>query len=555
MSLKSLLVLGFGVLLAILLVVGSFAIKSEVDMRNDLESLATERLPTLVTYSDLDLERMRIRAQTLEVLSLREASVTSRDTLSRLLEQRQASWRRIDELTQTLAAQPRSSAEIEQRYSQLLAAIAEWRRTYEDLDRSMVRLHEATDAFQFTALRAQYEAFYGVMLPASARMGQLIESMVDYQTTIAVTAASEATEAADRAVLITAILTVVGLLIGVVTGFAIFRMVMTQIGGEPTYANDVVSRVAAGDLAVQIKLRDGDRTSLLHSLSDMVGHLRRIVESISVNADHIAAASEQLSAASGNIASASQTQSASASAMAASIEEMTVSINHVSASAGDARVMAERSGKASKEGRQVIDQMVKSIREMAGSVSGSAGVVRKLGERSREISSVVGIIKEVADQTNLLALNAAIEAARAGEQGRGFAVVADEVRKLAERTSSSTQDIAAIVGQIASGTDQAVSSMEQQVVAVESSVDLAAKAGEAIEMIDTSSSEVVGAIAEISVALGEQSQASNDISRNVEQIASMSEENSTAVSETAVSANDLSAHAMQLQQAIRRFKL
>ena len=554
-SLKSLLAMGFGTLIAALIIVGSFAMKSEIDMSRDLESIAVERLPATVTYQSLNFERMRIRTQTLEVLSLNEPSSQTRAALERLIADRSDSWSRIDGLMQTLATQPRSSAEVERRYNDLLAAVSEWRRAYEGLDRTMAQLRDTNDSLTFERLRTQYDGFYTSMLPASTRMGQILESMVDYQSGEAIEAATEATAGARLAVLITGILMGVGLLVGLGTGYGIYRMVMNQIGGEPTYANQVVSRVAGGDLSVSIALHSGDRSSLLHSLSDMVKQLRGIVETIGINADHIAAASEELSAAAGNIAEASQTQSASASAMAASVEEMTVSINHVSSSAGDAREMAERSGKASKEGKQVIDEMVTNIREMAGSVSGSAGVVRELGQHSREISSVVGIIKEVADQTNLLALNAAIEAARAGEQGRGFAVVADEVRKLAERTSSSTQDIAAIVSLITSGTEQAVTTMEQQVVAVESSVELATRAGKAIEMIDVSSGEVVNAVAEISVALGEQSQASNDIARNVEHIASMSEENTSAVQETAVSANDLSERAMQLQDAVRRFKL
>lgn len=555
MSLKSLLAVGFGVLIAVLLLVGGFAIKNAVDMNRALETLASERLPATVTYGELNLERMRVRAQTLEVMTLREVVPATRTTLSRIVDERAASWSKIDGLLRTLAEQPRNSAEIEQRYSALVAAVADWRRAYVDLDRSMADIRDAGNSFDFNERMAQYEAFYRAMLPASTRVGQLIEDMAEYQLAQSAEAAAESTSAATQAEWLTAILVGVGLLIGVATGYAIFRQVMRQIGGEPVYANEVVSKVAAGDLTVDIQLAKDDRSSLLYALSNMVVHLRRIVEAISVNANQIAAASEQLSASSDSIAAASQSQSASASSMAASVEEMTVSISHVSSSAGDARNMAERSGQVSREGKQIIDQMVRNIREMAGSVSESAGVVRQLGGHSRDISSVVGIIKEVADQTNLLALNAAIEAARAGEQGRGFAVVADEVRKLAERTSHSTQDIAAIVGLITSGTDQAVLRMEQQVGAVESSVELAAKAGDAVDLIESSSAEVVSAIGEISLALGEQSLASNEIARNVEQIASMSEQNSSAVTEAAVSANDLSTRAMQLQDAIRQFRL
>ena len=555
LRLSSLLVIGFGVVLTILVIVGAFAIKSEIDMRNNLSALANQRLPAVQSYGELNVERMRIRAQTLEVMTIILPTDQTRSQLAELITERANSWQRIDALLRTIAEQPRDSAELERKYTQLMSAVNDWRAVYQGLDATLARMRDTLDPTQFATLRTQYQGQFNAMLPTSQRMGALLEEMSDYQATNARTAATQAESDATTAITITSALLIAGVLIGLGTGFGIFRSVMGQLGGEPAYANQALTRVAGGDLTIDIEVKRGDRSSLLFALREMVIHLRQIVESISENAELIAAASEELSASAGNIAQASETQSASASAMAASVEEMTVSINHVSESAGEARGMAERSGKASREGKVVIDEVVGGIRDMASSVSSSADVVRQLGERSREIASVVGIIKEVADQTNLLALNAAIEAARAGEQGRGFAVVADEVRKLAERTSSSTQDIATIVDLITSGTEQAVNSMEHQVAAVDVNVERAARAGSAIEQINAASGEVIGAISEISLALGEQSSASNDIAKNVEQIAGMTEENSNAVRETATAANDLSDRAIALQETVRKFKL
>jgi methyl-accepting chemotaxis protein len=351
-------------------------------------------------------------------------------------------------------------------------------------------------------------------------------------------------------------ISVAAIVVGVLGGLAGAVWMIRSVVIRPLEdARNFARRIADADLSGEIRIHRRDEIGeLALALRDMRDALRNIVQLIAHNAEQIAASSEQLSASSSHIAETTGEQSQAASSMAAAVEEMTVSINHVSEFASDARRMAEESGQSSREGKRVIDDVVTDIRRIAESVTQAAGTVRELGEHSREIATVVSVIKEVADQTNLLALNAAIEAARAGEQGRGFAVVADEVRKLAERTSASTEDIARIVGLITSGTDRAVGSMEKQVQAVQSGVQLAARAGEAIGNINAASDRVVAAVGEISTALVEQSSASTDIARNIERIASMGEENNSAVKESAGAAHHLAQLATELHKAVGRFR-
>jgi methyl-accepting chemotaxis protein len=240
--------------------------------------------------------------------------------------------------------------------------------------------------------------------------------------------------------------------------------------------------------------------------------------------------------------------------MAATVEQLTVSINHVADNANEAHGLSSDSGRQSAEGGAVIQETLASMQRIADTVQGAAAQIAELGQHSDQISSIVNVIKEIADQTNLLALNAAIEAARAGEQGRGFAVVADEVRLLAQRTANSTQEITEMIKKIQLGTRSAVSNMEIGVQQVSSGVEQASQAGDAIVSIREASGRVVGVVDQISLALREQTVASQDVARNVERIAQMSMENSEAVADTSRTAQGLQQLALSLEKQVASFR-
>jgi len=264
---------------------------------------------------------------------------------------------------------------------------------------------------------------------------------------------------------------------------------------------------------------------------------------------------EALNTAAQQVAASSASQSSSTSAMAASVEEMTVSINTVASSAEEAQAIAHDAGETSEEGGQIIERTAAEMTAIAQVVAKASDVIQALGEESQQISSVVQVIKEVADQTNLLALNAAIEAARAGEQGRGFAVVADEVRKLAERTTQSTIDISTMIGKIQVSAKEAVDEMNRVVQQVESGQALAHEAGERIISIREKARKVSDAITEISSALKEQSQASQEIAKHVESIAQMTDENNAAAEETASAAVRLEQLSSSVKKTVDQFKV
>jgi len=318
----------------------------------------------------------------------------------------------------------------------------------------------------------------------------------------------------------------------------------------------VAARLEAGDLAQRLPA-DGDDeiAAISKAVNSFVEQAHVIVRQVREGAEQVSGAASQLSSASSRIAASSREQSEAASSMAAAVEQVTVSIDQVAEHAQEAHAISAESGALSSQGNDVVLAAASEMSRIAESVRESSAVILDLERESGEISAIVKVIKEIAEQTNLLALNAAIEAARAGEQGRGFAVVADEVRKLAERTSRSTQEIAGMIDRIQKGTRTAVSGMEANVRRVDSGMTLAGQAGESITCVKASAERVVGVVDSISAALREQSVASNDIAGKVERIAQMSEQNTAAVQHTAVTAQQLGQLAASLESAVKRFTI
>nr|WP_273808858.1 MULTISPECIES: methyl-accepting chemotaxis protein [unclassified Pseudomonas] len=317
----------------------------------------------------------------------------------------------------------------------------------------------------------------------------------------------------------------------------------------------VARTIAAGQLDSPIPAGGRDELGqLLTAFAQMQDKLRGMIQGIKQGTDHLVAASHSISANSQQLSAAAQEQSSAASSMAATVEELTVSINHVSDNAGEAHDLSSQSGRLAQDGGQTIQASVDSMRSIAGTVQSSATRIGELGEHSERVSSIVSVIQGIADQTNLLALNAAIEAARAGEQGRGFAVVADEVRQLAQRTTNSTQEIAAMIEKIQAATQAAMSDMEVGVRQVNGGVDLANRAGEAVVSINTASDKVVRVVNQISLALREQTAASHDVARTVERLAQMAQRNSEAIGETVQTAVSLDALANDLNRQISQFR-
>ena len=338
---------------------------------------------------------------------------------------------------------------------------------------------------------------------------------------------------------------------------ALLAVILTRSIVRPL--NDAVRAaedVARGDLTQTIHTQGRDEvTRLQQALKTMQTNLRDTLQHISGSATQVASAAEELNAVTEEGSRALQQQNDEIEQAATAVNEMTAAVEEVASNAVSTSTASQQSSASAIQGRQRVQETVNAIQQMNNDVEVTAEQIRSLADQTRDIGKVLDVIRAIAEQTNLLALNAAIEAARAGEAGRGFAVVADEVRALAHRTQQSTQEIEVMVSGIQQGSSQAVASMQNSSVRAQSTLDVARSAGDALEEITRSVSEISDRNLVIASAAEEQAQVSREVDRNLVNIRDLSVQSSAGAHQTNSASHELSRLAVELNQMVRRFKI
>ncbi len=320
--------------------------------------------------------------------------------------------------------------------------------------------------------------------------------------------------------------------------------------------SEVLQVMATGDFTPRVMgSYKGDLQTIKDSINKLGDSVTEIINDVSNAVQATASASNQISSSSEEMAAGAQEQSSQTAEVASAVEEMTKTILETTRHASTAAEAAKVAGSIAREGGDVVNQTILGMNQVANVVKKSAETVQALGKSSDQIGEIIQVIDDIADQTNLLALNAAIEAARAGEQGRGFAVVADEVRKLAERTTKATKEIAMMIKQIQKDTVEAVDSMHKGTTEVERGKDLADRAGQSLTKIIKGSADVVDMVTQVAAASEEQSSAAEQISKNIDGINNVTQETAQGIQQIARASEDLSNLTVRLQDIVAKFKI
>lgn len=311
-----------------------------------------------------------------------------------------------------------------------------------------------------------------------------------------------------------------------------------------------------GDLRTTINVASKDESGQIAiALNNMISKFHSVIREIHKSSEHLASSSEELSASAVQIAGGSKSQSAKAMQVSTASQQMSTTIIEVAKNVSSASDAAKDASKVAVSGGMVVERTITSMKGIAETARASSSIIANLGTRSNEIGNIINVIDDIADQTNLLALNAAIEAARAGEQGRGFAVVADEVRKLAEKTQKATKEIGEMISSMQNETSKAIASMDTEIVEVQNGVKLAVEAGGALKEIVSKVEIVTDMIHQVTTAMEEQSAVTEQISSDIEAVAGVINETSTSADQIAAASESMARLATNLKTTVELFKV
>lgn len=534
-GIRNRLLMGFTLITFLVLLQGAFALASMGSMRQVADSVDNDVLPSLGALSSLDSNLLLLRVHTLRLMVSDNAKAES-ETLSRLSE------------VQGMVSRYQSD------YEKLISSDAE-RQTYDKFLQAKVS-YEAQQKQIIELLlvgnKASAIGRFETLISSASAMSQQVRNLVqlseDFSTRMS--QESETTYQNSKWVVVTSV--VVALIISIVVALLLTASITIPINEAVSLAETV----AQGDLTKTIVVAGQDETSrLLAALAKMQQNLRDALSHISSSSTQLASAAEELNSVTEDASRGLQRQNDEIQQAATAITEMSSAVDEVAHTATSTSEASAESARAATEGRKQVENTVSSIHRMNEDVATTSVLIQNLATQSQQIGTVLDVIRAIAEQTNLLALNAAIEAARAGEAGRGFAVVADEVRALAHRTQLSTREIEVIITQIRTETNNAVEAMHNSSLTAEEALKVSTAAGLALATVTDQINRINDSNLVIASAAEEQAKVAREIDRNIVNISDLATQSAAGANQTSASANELSRLAIDLNELVTRFRL
>ncbi|MDO7926914.1 methyl-accepting chemotaxis protein [Pseudomonas sp. KFB-139] len=526
--------LGFAFIAILVIGLGIFALNRMSIIRQATTDLETNMLPSIAYLGEVDENLLLLRIMAFRYVINREPDqIQETETRAQLLTQK------LKKAESNYAALP-AEGEEKDIYRKFQAVLAD----YLDVQQTAMMLSRSNKLEELRAL------INGQMKVST----DLISSQLDQLITINKKSAQEASnrsslhfDNANTAIILVSILAAA---LTVLLAWLLTRSIVMPLSRAVRAAQEI----SDGNLTRHIEVDGNDEPArLLEALVLMQQNLRKTIEQISGSATQLASAAEELSAVTEESSRGLQQQNDELEQAATAVNQMTAAVEEVARNAVSTSQASQQSNETARLGRDKVVETVKAIEVMTRDVQSTSSLIEGLATQGREIGKVLDVIRAIAEQTNLLALNAAIEAARAGEAGRGFAVVADEVRALAHRTAQSTREIEQMVAGIQSGTGQAVESMTLNTGRTRSTLDLAQAAGDALEMITDAISQINERNLVIASASEEQAQVSREVDRNLVNIRDLANQSAAGANQTSAASHELSRLAVGLNTMVGRF--
>ncbi|XKY23057.1 methyl-accepting chemotaxis protein [Pseudomonas luteola] len=528
--------LGFAFIAVLTLFLGVFSLYQMRDIRQNSINFEQNVLPSVTSLDEITSLTLRLRVLSYRLLINREP----------------------ENLQKTLALFDQRISQVEAartRYEKLIASEAErgfyndFQKLWSDYLQLKNRMLQLSSANQLDELKVVLNE---ELLKNSDAINVVLGKLVDINADSTTKSNQSAAQSYSTSVATAITLLVIVALLTVLLAWLLTRSIVQPVDQALRAAEEI----ASGDLTKHIQVTGNDEPArLLMAMRTMQERLRHTLERISSSSSQLAAASEELSSITDESARGLNRQNDEIQMAATAVTEMSSAVEEVARNAMTTSEASKHSASAAQEGQGRVLETVSSIEHMTSEVQTTACLVGELASQSRDIGKVLDVIRGLADQTNLLALNAAIEAARAGEAGRGFAVVADEVRALAHRTQESTREIEQMIMSIQNGTEQAVNSMESSTTRAGSTLEVARRAGEALEEITRAISEINERNLVIASAAEEQAQVAREVDHNLVNIRDLSVQSSEGARDTTAASQELSRLAVELNTLVSHFKV